>query len=74
MATIVLNYSTSLLESLSKYLKTLLIKLYIGWTTARQKSTNREVAILLLRHAKSDYMHETVDSLTVRLNEKMGLK
>ena len=46
----------------------------MGWTTARQKSTNREVAILLLRHAKSDYMNETVDSLTVRLNEKMGLK
>ena len=74
MTTIVLNYSTSLLESLSKSLKTLLINLYIGWTTARQKSTNREVAILLLRHARSDYMHETVDSLTVRLNEKMGLK
>ena len=74
MTTIVLNYSTSLLESLSKSLKTLLINLYIGWTTARQKSTNREVAILLLRHAKSDYMNETVDSLTVRLNEKMGLK
>ena len=74
MTTIVLNYSTSLLESLSKSLKTLLIKLYTGWTTARQKSTNREVAILLLRHARSDYMHETVDSLTVRLNEKMGLK
>ncbi len=46
----------------------------MGWTTARQKSTNREVAILLLRHARSDYMYETVDSLTVRLNEKMGLK
>ena len=74
MTTIVLNYSTSLLESLLKSLKTLLIKLYIGWTNGRQKSTNREVAILLLRHAKSDYMHETVDSLTVRLNEKMGLK
>ena len=74
MTTIVLNYSTSLLESLSKSLKTLLINLYIGWTTARQKSTNREVAILLLRHAKSDYMNETVDSLTFRLNEKMGLK
>ena len=74
MTTIVLNYSTSLLESLLKSLKTLLINLYIGWTNARQKSTNREVAILLLRHAKSDYMHETVDSLTVRLNEKMGLK
>ena len=74
MTTIVLNYSTSLLESLSKSLKTLLINLYIGWTSARQKSTNREVAILLLRHARSDYMHETVDSLTVRLNEKMGLK
>ena len=74
MTTIVLNYSTSLLESLSKSLKTLLIKLYIGWTTARQKSANREVAILLLRHAKSDYMYENVDTLTVRLNEKMGLK
>ena len=74
MTTIVLNYSTSLLESLLKSLKTLLINLYIGWTNARQKSTNREVAILLLRHARSDYMHETVDSLTVRLNEKMGLK
>ena len=74
MATIVLNYSTSLLESLLKSLKTLLINLYIGWTNARQKSTNREVAILLLRHAKSDYMNETVDSLTARLNEKMGLK
>ena len=74
MTTIVLNYSTSLLESLLKSLKTLLIKLYIGWTNGRQKSTNREVAILLLRHAKSDYMNETVDSLTVRLNEKMGLK
>ena len=74
MTTIVLNYSTSLLESLSKSLKTLLIKLYIGWTNGRQKSTNREVAILLLRHAKSDYMNETIDSLTVRLNEKMGLK
>ena len=74
MTTIVLNYSTSLLESLSKSLKTLLINLYIGWTTARQKSTNREVAILLLRHAKSDYMNETVDSLTARLNDNMGLK
>ena len=74
MTTIVLNYSTSLLESLLKSLKTLLIKLYIGWTTARQKSTNRKVAILLLRHAKSDYMYENVDTLTVRLNEKMGLK
>ena len=74
MATIVLNYSTSLLESLSKSLKTLLINLYIGWTNGRQKSTNREVAILLLRHAKSDYMNETVDSLTARLNDNMGLK
>ena len=74
MTTIVLNYSTSLLESLLKSLKTLLIKLYVGWTTARQKATNREVAILLLRHAKSDYMYENVDTLTVRLNEKMGLK
>ena len=74
MTTIVLNYSTSLLESLLKSLKTLLINLYIGWTNARQKSTNREVAILLLRHAKSDYTNETVDSLTARLNEKMGLK
>ena len=46
----------------------------MGWTTARQKSTNREVAILLLRHAKSDYMNETVDSLTAKLNDNMGLK
>ena len=45
-----------------------------GWTNGRQKSTNREVAILLLRHAKSDYMNETVDSLTARLNDNMGLK
>ena len=74
MTTIVLNYSTSLLESLLKSLKTLLINLYIGWQNGRQRSVNRNVAILLLRHAKSDYMNETVDSLTARLNEKMGLK
>ena len=74
MTTLVLNYSTSLFESLLKSLKSLLINLYIGWTNSRQKSTNREVAILLLRHAKSDYANETIDSLTVRLNEKMGLK
>ncbi len=73
MTTIVLNYSTSLLESLSKSLKSLLINLYIGWQNGRQRSVNRNVAILLLRHAKSDYMNETTDSLTARLNEKMGI-
>ena len=74
MTTLVLNYSTSLLESILKTLKGILASIMIGWQTARQKSANRECAILMLRQAKSDYPNHTVESLTAELNERMGLK
>lgn len=74
MTTLVLNYSTNLLESIFKTLKGILASIMIGWQNARQRSANRECAIQMLRMAKSDYPYHNVDSLTAELNDKMGLK
>ena len=74
MTTLVINYSTNLLESILKTLKGILASIMIGWQNARQRSANRECAIQMLRMAKSDYPYHTVDSLTAELNDKMGLK
>jgi hypothetical protein len=74
MTTLVLNYSTNLLESILKTLKGILASIMIGWQNARQRSANRECAIQMLRMAKSDYPYHNVDSLTAELNDKMGLK
>ena len=74
MPTLVLNYSTNLLESILTALKGILTSIMIGWQNARQRSANRECAIQMLRMAKSDYPYHTVESLTAELNERMGLK
>ena len=74
MTTLVLNYSTNLLESILAALKGILTSIMIGWQNARQRSANRECAIEMLRMAKSDNPYHTVESLTAELNERMGLK
>lgn len=74
MTTLVLNYSTNLLESIFKTLKNTLTCIFIGWRNARQKSANRVVAAQMLQHCKSDYPYHTVEMLARELDERMGLK
>ena len=73
MTDLVLNYSTSLLESVFKKLKWFLASIMIGWRNGRQRSTNWIVAGHIIRYAKSDYPGHTQESLFHMLNEKHGL-
>ena len=73
MTTLVLNYSTNLLESLYKTLRTFLTSMMIGWQNARQREANYKVATHMLQTGSSDWKGHTVASLTHYLNERMGL-
>ena len=66
MTTLVLNYSTNLLESLFASLKTTLAKVMIGWQMARQMQANSHLAPLL----KHEYPHLTVLQIQDQLNRK----
>ena len=66
MTTLVLNYSTNLLESLFTFLKTFLAKTMIGWQMARQMQANSHLAPLL----KHEYPHLTVPQIQDQLNRK----
>ena len=74
MTTLVLNYSTSLLETLLKSLKGILTSIMIGWRNSRQRSVNWHVAGQIIQYAKSDYPGHTQESLFHMLNEKTGIK
>ena len=49
MTAIVLNYSTNLLESLLRSLRTFFVAIATGWMEGRQKSANARVAHYLAR-------------------------
>ena len=66
MTTLVLNYSTNLLESLFTFLKTFLAKTMIGWQMARQMQANSHIAPLL----KHEYPHLTIPQIQDQLNRK----
>lgn len=73
MTTLVLNYSTNLLESILKTLKGTLTSIFIGWQNARQRSANRTVAEVMIQRAKSDYPGYTVEMLARELDKKAGI-
>ena len=73
MTTLVLNYSTNLLEGLFKTLTGTLASIMIGWRDAKQRSANRTVAAIMIQHAKSDYPGYTVEALARELDERQGL-
>ena len=66
MTTLVLNYSTNLLESLFTFLKTFLAKTMLGWQMARQMQANSHIAPLL----KHEYPHLTIPQIQDQLNRK----
>ena len=66
MTTLVLNYSTNLLESLFASLKITLAKVMIGWQMARQMQANSHLAPLL----KHEYPHLTIPQIQDQLNRK----
>ena len=66
MTTLVLNYSTNLLESLFTSLKTFLVKVMVGWQMARQMSANDRIAHMI----KHEYPHMSVPQITDELNRK----
>ena len=66
MTTLVLNYSTNLLESLFTFLKTFLAKTMLGWQMARQMQANSQIARLL----KHEYHHLTIPQIQDQLNRK----
>ena len=69
MTTLVLNYSTNLLDSI----KGIFTAIFIGWCNARQRQANFETARIMLQHAKSDYPGYSVESLSRELDKKCGL-
>lgn len=73
MTTLVLNYSTNLLENILKMIRNTFLTIMVGWRNARQRSVNRHVAEQLIRHAKSDYQYYTIDSLAAELDKKAGI-
>ena len=73
MTTLVLNYSTNLLESIFKTLTGTLASIMIGWQNAKQRSANRTVASIMIQQAKSDYPGYTTEMLARELDEKQGL-
>ena len=66
MTTLVLNYSTNLLESLFVTLKTFLARTMVGWQMARQMQANSHIAPLL----KHEYPKLTVSQIRDQLNRK----
>ena len=66
MTTLVLNYSTNLLESLFTSLKTFLVKVMVGWQMARQMEANNRIAHML-RH---DYPKWSVEQIAQKLNRE----
>ena len=66
MTTLVLNYSTNLLESLFTSLKTFLAKIMIGWQLARQMEANYRIAQML----KHDYPKWSVEQIAEKLNRE----
>ena len=66
MTTLVLHYSTNLLESLFTFLKTFLAKTMLGWQMARQMQANSHIAPLL----KHEYPHLTIPQIQDQLNRK----
>ena len=66
MTTLVLNYSTNLLESLFTFLKTFLAKTMLGWQMARQMQANSHIAPLL----KHEYPNMTISQIQDQLNRK----
>ena len=73
MTTMVLHYSTNLLENILKMIRNTFLTIMVGWRNARQRSVNRHVAEQLIRHAKSDYQYHTIDSLAAELDKKAGI-
>ena len=66
MTTLVLNYSTNLLERLFVSLKNVLVNMMLGFQLARQMESNRKIAHML----KHDYPKWTVDQITAKLNKE----
>ena len=66
MTTLVLNYSTNLLESLLTSLKTFLVKVMVGWQLARQMESNIKIAHML----KHDYPGWTIEQIAEKLNRE----
>ena len=66
MTTLVLNYSTNLLEGLFVSLKNFLMRVMIGWQTARQLSANERIAYML----KHEYPKMSVPQIRDHLNRK----
>ena len=66
MTAIVLNYSTSLFESLLKLLKNLLAAIAIGWVNGRQRSANAHVARFL---ASTEFKREDEFFIRNKLDE-----
>ncbi len=66
MTTLVLNYSTNLLERLFVSLKSVLAKMMLGFQLARQMESNRKIAHML----KHDYPKWSVEQITAKLNQE----
>ena len=66
MTTLVLNYSTNLLERLFVSLKSVLAKMMLGFQLARQMESNRKIAHIL----KHDYPKWSVEQITAKLNQE----
>ncbi len=66
MTTLVLNYSTNLLERLFVFLKGVLVNIMVGFQLARQMESNRKIAHML----KHDYPKWSVEQITAHLNQQ----
>ena len=66
MTAIVLNYSTSLFESLLKLLKNFFAAIAIGWMNGRQKAANARVAHFL---ATTEFKREDEFFIRNKLDE-----
>ena len=66
MTTLVLIYSTNLLERLFVSLKSVLAKMMLGFQLARQMESNRKIAHIL----KHDYPKWSVEQITAKLNQE----
>jgi hypothetical protein len=70
MTTLVLNYSTSLLESIWEKLK----GIGISFIVARQMSVNAECARFLVRNGEFKDYHEALYTLNQNVLKEWGLK
>ena len=66
MTTLVINYSTNLLERLYVSLKGVLVNMMVGFQLARQMESNRKIAHML----KHDYPKWSVEQITAHLNQQ----